>query len=38
LSFAFAYEQISKRKLNPNYFKTAEDVPSINRAMSGIKE
>lgn len=38
LSFAFAYEQISKRILNPNYFKTAEDIPSINRAMSGIKE
>jgi amidase len=38
LSYAYAYEKVSNRRLTPNYFPNAEAVPMINSAMSGVKE
>ncbi len=38
LAYAFAYEQYSKRRLSPRYFKTAEQVPNIKEAMTATKE
>jgi len=37
LSYAYAYEQKSKRRLEPQYLKNAEDVPSISKAMKPYK-
>ncbi len=33
LSYAFAYEQKSKRRVEPHYYKDAEAIAEINRAM-----
>lgn len=35
LSFAYAYEQQSQRRLPPQYLKSAEDLSNIKQAMSG---
>lgn len=38
LSYAYAYEQHSLRRLEPQYLKNAESVPFIAEAMKGYKE
>jgi amidase len=38
LSYAFAYEQHSLRKLEPQYLKNAEAIPFIAEAMQGYDE
>jgi amidase len=38
LSYAFAYEQHSLRRLEPQYLKNAESIPFIAEAMQGYKE
>ncbi|PKG93225.1 amidase [Paraglaciecola sp. MB-3u-78] len=38
LSYAFAYEQHSLRRLEPQYLKNAEALPFIAEAMQGYKE
>ncbi len=36
LSYAYGYEQHSMRRLEPQYLKSAEDIPFIAEAMRGI--
>lgn len=33
LAYAYAYEQQSKRRLNPQYLKSAEDIADVRKAM-----
>lgn len=34
LSYAYAYEQVSQRRLTPQYYENAEALVDINRAMN----
>jgi amidase len=34
LAYAYAYEQQSKRRLDPQYLKSAEDLPDVAKAMN----
>ncbi|MCF8475050.1 MAG: amidase [Emcibacter sp.] len=34
LSYAYAYEQISKKRVSPQYLKNAEDIASIEKALN----
>jgi amidase len=36
LSYAYAYEQYSMRRLKPQYLKTAEEIPTIANAMKAL--
>jgi amidase len=38
LSYAFAYEQHSLRRLEPQYLKNAEAIPFIAEAMQGYNK
>ena len=38
LSYAYGYEQHSLRRLEPQYIKNAEELPSIAEAMMGYNE
>lgn len=38
LAYSYAYEQQSKRKLDPQYLTNAEDIPSIAKAMKPYDE
>ena len=33
LSYAYAYEQRSNKRLEPNYLSNAEDIPEVGKAM-----
>lgn len=35
LSYAYAYEQHSFRRLDPQYLRSAEDIPAVAKAMKG---
>lgn len=37
LSYAYAYEQQSKRRLSPNYYKNVEDIAEVAKAMRPYK-
>jgi amidase len=38
LSYAYAYEQYSLRRLEPQYFKNAQAIPFIAEAMEGYAQ
>lgn len=38
LAYSYAFEQHSKRRLEPKYFKSAEQVPVLNKAMKPLRK